>query len=86
MPVWVVVVFATRRIGPLIPTRAVSSSQDRGPAGSWGHERPIGWRCRRAQLTGAQAKGDGEHDQCFQVGRIFRSAVESQPGAARPAG
>ena len=30
-----------------------SSSQDRGPAGSWGHERLIGWRCLRALPLGS---------------------------------
>src|SRR4029077_14919660 len=30
-----------------------SSSQDRGPAGSWGHERLLGWRCPRALPLGS---------------------------------
>ena len=38
---------------PLFRPEPSSSCQDRGPAGSWGHERLIGWRCLRALPLGS---------------------------------
>ena len=38
---------------PSLRREPSSSSPDRGPAGSWGHERLIGWRCLRALPLGS---------------------------------
>ena len=78
--VTVVVDRATCRSNPSPAPGAAEPSPRPGPAGSWGHERPIGWRCLRALPLGSACAlhGPDLHEQYGKengIGCILRNRL-----------